>query len=113
MLKKVGFSARVSFVGGSLVVVPMASWGVGGDLGSSERMWLFIERVSGKIYWKLCQRYSVGEVRWSCSYDVRIAFECGDQSPTCQRQRGPYGLSDTPGKHRRFISSTRSVERSC
>ena len=54
MLKKLGFSARVSFVGGSLVVVPMASWSFGGDLGSNERMWLFIDRVSGKIYWDSC-----------------------------------------------------------
>lgn len=43
MLKKFLFSRSESEVGGSFVVVPMTSWGLGGDLGRRERMWLLID----------------------------------------------------------------------
>ena len=54
MLKKLRFSMRESGVGGSFVVVPIASWAFGGDLGRRVRMWLFMEVESGKTYWRGC-----------------------------------------------------------
>lgn len=54
MVKKLRFSMRESGAGGSFVVVPIASWGFGGDLGRRVRMWLFMELGSGKTYLRWC-----------------------------------------------------------
>lgn len=85
MWKKWWFSTNESGVGGSLVVVPMASCGVGGDLGRRERMWLLMDRVSGKIY---CGDYLLSAFGFiKCgppffAYDVWMSFECSKLSST-------------------------------
>jgi hypothetical protein len=50
MARKAGFSERESGVGGREEVDPMASFGLGGEVGRRVRRWLFRERLSGKTY---------------------------------------------------------------
>lgn len=51
MERKLGFSTRESGVGGSWAVVPIASWALGGEVGSRVRRWLLKDRSSGKTNW--------------------------------------------------------------
>lgn len=48
--RNLGFSLSESGVGGSLVVVPMASAGLGGVVDTRERRWLLNVRSSGEMY---------------------------------------------------------------
>lgn len=50
MFRNWWFSVKEFGAGGSLLVVPMANWGFGGEVGSRERMWLLMERPSGCTY---------------------------------------------------------------
>lgn len=54
MLEKLWFSLKDSGVGGSFVVVPMASSGVGGEVGRRVSRCPASERLSGKTYCSRC-----------------------------------------------------------
>jgi len=54
--RKCGFSVKVSGVGGRVVVVPIARWVFGGEVGRRVRMdvlLLLLVEGEGKMYWVL------------------------------------------------------------
>jgi hypothetical protein len=80
MFKNWGFSVKESGVGGSLLVVPMANWGFGGEVGRRERIWLLMERSSRCKY--LQEISTLRSSQSKLAYNMRTSFERRYGSPT-------------------------------